>query len=125
MFVLLVEDEPLIREIMSEALRDAGHDVLEMENGDVAIEMLRKPPKQFTILVTDFHMPGHADGSQVAAHVRQMHPAIPVIIMSGRPDIFKASWRTDLGYVFMKKPYLPSALVKRIRDMTNSTNTNA
>jgi len=110
---------------MSEALREAGRDVLEMENGDVAIEMVRKPSKQFTILVTDFHMPGHTDGSQVAALVRETHPAIPVIIVSGRPDIFKAAWSSELGYVFMKKPYLPSQLVKLVDTLVGPVKENS
>lgn len=112
--VLLVEDEPLIREIMAEVLRDAGYEVLEMESGDVAVEMLRDPPANFSILVTDFHMPGDADGSQVASRLRERHPGIPVIIVSGRPDILRAAWRTDLGYHFMRKPFLPSDLAKLV-----------
>ena len=117
MCVLLVEDEPLIREIMSESLQDAGYEVLEVENGDVAVALMHRPPRKFSLLVTEFHMPGDVDGSQVAARVRQLIPAIPVIIASGRPEALRASWQTELGYRLLKKPYLPSDLVRLARSL--------
>ena len=117
MRVLLVEDEFLIREIMSESLRDAGYEVVDVENGQVAVELMRQPPKQFSLLVTDFHMPGDVDGSQVASKLRETHPSIPVIIVSGRPDVMKASWQTQFGYRLLKKPFLPSDLTKLVRSM--------
>ena len=117
MCVLLVEDEPLIREIMSESLQDAGYEVLEAASGDIAVALMREPPRTFSLLVTDFHMPGDADGSQVAARVRQLIPKIPVIIASGRPEALKASWQTELGYRLLKKPYLPSDLIRLARSL--------
>jgi CheY-like chemotaxis protein len=110
--VLLVEDERLIREVVAETLRDAGHDVLDVENGMVAVELMRKPPKHFTALVTDFHMPGDMDGSKVAARVRRAFPDIPVIIVSGRPEVLQAEWRARFNYHLLCKPYLPSDLVR-------------
>jgi len=113
--VLLVEDEIMIRDIMEESLLDAGYDVVSVANGLVAAELMRKPPRRFTALVTDFHMPGDMDGSQVAAMVRHSFPRIPVIIASGRPEVLNADWQTDHGYRLLKKPYLPSDLVKLLR----------
>jgi hypothetical protein len=60
-------------------------------------------------------MPGDMDGSQVAAMVRHSFPRIPVIIASGRPEVLNADWQTDHGYRLLKKPYLPSDLVKLLR----------
>ncbi len=117
MCVLLVEDELMIREVMAETLQDAGFEVLEARNGDSALELLRNPPRKFTILVTDFHMPGDADGAQVAARIRSLIPAIPVIIATGRPEVLKASWREDFGYHLLKKPYLPSHLVQLVHSL--------
>jgi len=103
---------------MSEALRDAGFDVVDAENGPRAVELVRHPPKPFTILVTDFHMPGNMDGAEVAAHVRAILPGIPVIIISGRPDVMRPSWQTEQGYALLKKPFVPSALLKLVNEMT-------
>lgn len=117
MCVLLVEDEPLIREIMSECLQDAGYDVMEVENGDTAVELIKHPPCVFTILITDFHMPGDADGSIVAAQIRLMDANIPVVIASGRPEALQPAWQANLGYKLLRKPYLPSQLIKLVESL--------
>ncbi len=118
MCVLLVEDEPLIRELMSECLRDAGYEVIDVENGAGAQEILRDSSRALTILVTDFHMPGDLDGSQVATQVQAVFPGLPVVIVSGRPEVFQSSWQHTLGYTLMKKPYRPSELIRVVRSLT-------
>ena len=77
MCVLLVEDEPTIREVMAETLQDAGFDVYEAPDGDSALALLSDTPRKFTILVTDFHMPGQADGGHVAAPTRTYRSSSP------------------------------------------------
>ena len=118
MRVLLVEDEPLIRELMTESLRDAGYEVIDVENGAEAREVVRNQPEPLSILVTDFHMPGDMDGSEVAAQVRAVFPGLPVVIVSGRPEVFQSTWQHTLGYTLMKKPYRPSELVRLVRSLT-------
>ncbi|MGI4976829.1 MAG: response regulator [Janthinobacterium lividum] len=116
--MLLVEDEPVIREIMAESLVDAGYDVVEAASGDEAMALIRARIHAFTILVTDFHMPGDSNGADVAACLRVEYPGLPVVIASGRPDVFKPAWRTELGYGLLRKPYVPRELVALIRQMT-------
>ena len=118
MCVLFVEDEPVIREIMSESLADAGFDVVEASSGDEAMEIIRTRTHPFSILVTDFHMPGTANGADVAACLRVEYPGLPVVIASSRPDVFKPAWRSELGYGLLRKPYVPRELVALIRTMT-------
>ena len=115
--VLLVEDELLIREVMSESLQDAGYQVMEVENGDLALEMRNQPPCDFRLLVTDFHMPGLANGSAVAARMRAINPKIPVVIASGQPEVLQSTWQRDHGYELLKKPYLPSQLLAIVRSL--------
>ncbi len=103
---------------MSETLRDAGYQVIDVENGDRARDVVLNPPTALSILVTDFHMPGDLDGSQVAAQVRAAYPGLPVVIVSGRPEVFQSSWQHTLGYTLMKKPYRPSELVRLVRSLT-------
>jgi len=117
MCVLLVEDDALIREIMSETLQDAGYEVIEAEHGVAALQMLESPPRAFTVVLTDFHMPGDVDGSHVAERARAAFPGIPVIIASGRPDVLQPTWQTELGYRLLKKPYLPSELVRVVQSL--------
>ncbi len=118
MFVLLVEDEALIREIMAESLADAGYGVIEAGTGDEAIALIRGHAHEFGIVVTDFHMPGAATGADVAACLGVEYPGIPVVIVSGRPDVFRVGWQSRLGYGLLRKPYVARDLVAIIRRMT-------
>ncbi len=117
MCVLLVEDEPLIREIMSESLREAGYDVMEAADGPQAVALLAGSAKRITILVTDFHMPGGLDGAQIASRFRSLSPGAPVVIATGRPDVIQRAWHDDLGYGLLRKPYLASELIDMVRGL--------
>lgn len=116
--ILLVEDEPLIREIMAESLEDAGFAVIQASTGDEAISVIQSNVVTITALVTDFHMPGSADGADVAFCIRQKWPDLPVVIASGRPDIMKLSWKEENGYRLLRKPYGPRQLIGMLRELT-------
>ena len=120
MCVLLVEDEDLIREIMVECLEDAGFAVVQVSTGDEAISVIRSEQVAITALVTDFHMPGDADGGDVAYCIRQKWPAMPVIIASGRPDVLKKSWQTEHGYRLLKKPFGPRQLIDVLKELATA-----
>ena len=118
MCVLLVEDEPLIREIMAESLEDAGFEVIRAATGDEAISVIHSAQVTITALVTDFHMPGDADGGDVANCIRHKWPEMPVVIASGRPDIMKLSWQAEKGYRLLRKPYGPRQLIGVLKELT-------
>ncbi len=107
--LLVVEDEFLIRLTLSEALIDAGYDVLEAADADEALQHLTDTaPRPIQLLLTDVQLPGPVDGHGLAARVRQVLPDLPVIFTTGRPDPATAgSARRD---VFIAKPYLPSEM---------------
>jgi CheY-like chemotaxis protein len=109
--ILLVEDEPLIRMIMAEALEDEGLTVVQAENGDVAAELI-DGSNGYDALLTDIHMPGQRDGVAVAAHYRERHPAAPIIYMSGRPDALRRAAPLGPREVLLHKPYAPSDLMR-------------
>jgi CheY-like chemotaxis protein len=116
--ILLVEDESLIREIMAECLEDAGYVVIQAATGDEALFVIQESPATITALVTDFHMPGKADGADVAHHIREKWPGIPVVIASGRPDILQQAWQVKFGYGLLIKPYGPRQLIRMLKEMT-------
>ncbi len=115
--LLLVEDEFLIRLTLSEALSDAGYEVLEAADADEALRQMsgRAAGAAVKLLLTDVQLPGPIDGHALAARAREQAPDLPVIFMTGRPDPGHAGL---LGRdVFIAKPYLPSevcAAVDRI-----------
>jgi CheY-like chemotaxis protein len=96
--VLLVEDDPLIRFAMAEALRDLGVTVIEASTADEAWEYL-KTETTVDLVFTDHRMPGSMSGAELARRIRKAHPAMMVIVTSGDWD--DADWTEPV----LRKPY--------------------
>ena len=119
MCVLLVEDEDLIREIMVEGLQLADYDVIEAANSTMALDIICKLPDPPSMLITDFHMPDGINGFELATQVRTIWPWLPVVIVSGRPEVFRSAWQHDHDYQLIKKPYLPSDLIQVVKSLAS------
>jgi DNA-binding NtrC family response regulator len=119
MSVLLVEDEWLIRTIMSEELIDAGFEVKSFETGDDAMVELSASHPDFEVLVTDIHMPGQTDGIALAKSVRARFPNVAIIYTTGRPDALARAHLPGGNVVTLVKPYKPSRLIEAIRNVLN------
>jgi CheY-like chemotaxis protein len=85
--VLLVDDEELLRRLLSRMLVEAGFGVVEAENGARALERARRIDGALRLVVTDIHMPV-MDGIEFARQFRPLHPAVPILFITGRdlPD---------------------------------------
>ncbi len=103
--VLLVEDEPLISEIVIEALEEQGFKVEAVENADDALRRLMSG-LPIDILFTDLNLPGPMDGGALAQRARELHPGLPVIYTSGRPSKMDELDPVE-GSMFVGKPYNP------------------
>ncbi len=81
--VALVEDDVMVREVLTEALRGAGHRVIACRDSE---ECLRALPRagQRVVLVTDMMLPG-SSGRALADEFRRRHPGQPVIFVTGLP----------------------------------------
>jgi len=115
MCILLVEDEDLIRETIADALDYHGFEVSEAHTGDHAARLIENPPKVFSLLITDIHMPGQRTGIEVARLVRQYHPVLPIIYTTGRPDILKSIGPLGEREAVVLKPYTSIQLVRTVR----------
>jgi CheY-like chemotaxis protein len=93
-----VEDEPLIRFAVAEALRDEGASVVEAATADEAWEYLTGGDP-VDLIFTDHRMPGAMSGAQLAARVRQNFPYIAIVIASGDLD------QRETPESVLKKPY--------------------
>jgi CheY-like chemotaxis protein len=113
--VLLVEDEPLVRMTAADELEEAGFQVLEAANADVAIAVLETRSEEVQVLFTDVDMPGSMDGLELAEQVHQRWPHVLLLISSGyarpHPDEIPDHGR------FMPKPYYGPTLVRHITEM--------
>ena len=74
MRILMVEDDPRIREIVVEALREEGYNVIHASSGEEALACCRQWVAD--VLVTDIKLPGQMDGWQIAERCRERHPVI-------------------------------------------------
>jgi CheY-like chemotaxis protein len=99
--ILVVEDEPLIRFAIAEALRDEGASVIEAATADEAWRYL-SAGASLDLIFTDHRMPGSMTGAQLAVRVRRQYPSVEVVVTSGAFDA--SEWTEPIK----KKPYPPT-----------------
>ena len=110
--ILVVEEEAAERVAIAEHLGEAGFDVVEAEDTDEALAVLERR-SDVRGLVTDAHLPGRLEGSELARVVRDRFPSVTVVLMSGHSDL-----RDDEmpgGVEFISKPYLFDRLAPTLR----------
>ncbi|PQM62497.1 MAG: sigma-54-dependent Fis family transcriptional regulator [Rhodobacteraceae bacterium] len=104
-YILVVDDEKDIRELIGEILVDDGHEVRLAENSEEAINFINKTPPQLLILdiwLKDSKM----DGIEILKSVKQNNPTVPVVIISGHGNIKIAVAAVKQGaYDFIEKPF--------------------
>lgn len=105
--ILVVEDQVLVRLPIADALREAGLTVIEAGSADEALAYL-DAGGMIDAVFSDIQMPGQVDGLQLARHLRQAMPTIPVVLTSGR---FEATDVHDIAR-FIQKPYSLAQVVK-------------
>jgi len=113
--LLIVEDEPNLREIARIFLEDYGYQVLEAVDVEAALRIATKFPDTIHLLLTDVIMP-RKSGRQLAEQVREMRPGIKVLFMSGYTDDMIV--RHDVlapGVALLQKPFNRTQLAKMIR----------
>ncbi len=115
--VLLVEDDDVVRALTRHVLQGSGYQVLEASNGKEAVRLAREHAEPIHLLVTDVVMP-YLGGRQVAEQVGVLKPGIKVLYCSGyTDDAVVRHGVLEAGTAFMQKPYSPSLLVQKVRDV--------
>jgi len=102
--ILVVDDEPSMRETLGVLLMSVGYDVDMAEDGISAVSQLnRRAPD---LIVTDLHMP-QMSGIELISHVRSRHPSISIVAMSGdyRGDAVPAGMIADRFYQKGQHPH--------------------
>jgi two-component system, cell cycle sensor histidine kinase and response regulator CckA len=119
--VLLVDDDPSLRKLMSEILSEGGYRVLEAANGQEAEFFVQKCIEgELHLLLTDVEMPGMG-GRELAQKVRILHPEVKVLFTSGYPDVSDTRNATlQPGTVFLQKPFSTGLLIHKVREVLES-----
>lgn len=113
--ILVVEDEQLLRSLAVDALRDAAYEVVEAEDGDSALLILRADAPAFHILFTDVHMPGTLNGVALAHETRRCWPWVGLLIASGQ--LMPKAHELPDGSRFLPKPYEMHHVLGHLRGM--------
>src|SRR5689334_17552579 len=100
--LLIADDEEFIRRGLSELLRRDGFLCVESESGSDALNKLSE--MEFDALISDIHMPGNA-GLEMIQQVRALSPALPVVLLTGRPSVETAARSVRLPVTaYLTKP---------------------
>lgn len=103
--VLVVDDEPDVRELLAECLQNNGLDVCAVADGESAVDAITRDPSRFGLVITDLQLPG-CDGLQVLRTVRQFNPSCAVVIVTGYASLHSAVEAVRLGaYDYLTKPF--------------------
>ena len=112
--ILVVDDEPIVRESIRDWLKDAGYTVATAETGEEALKMMET--QDFSILVMDVRLPGKT-GIQILKEIKALKPQIKSIVITAYPSADLAVEAMKLGAVdYLIKPIAPDELEKLIRE---------
>jgi CheY-like chemotaxis protein len=110
--ILVVEDDPKVRQVTVSALGSLNFKVREAENGDEAVAKLLEDAR-VDLVLSDVRMPGHLNGAELARQVQERWPHIKVLLTSGYVDIDEDLDQFDILY----KPYRMSELADRVQSV--------
>lgn len=113
--VLVVEDEVLIRMVISEYLRDCGYRVIEAASADEALLVLQQTDLKVDVVLSDVEMPGSMDGFGLAQWVRQHRKDLDIILVGNAARAADAAADLCESAPTLGKPYEPQVVVGRIR----------
>ena len=113
--ILVVEDEFLIRAMLSDYLQGCGFKVLEGSTADEAVAIIENIDVQIDLVLTDIRMPGSMDGFGLARWIRANRPGIQVILASGNVNKTDAAKELCENEPLFEKPYELEAVLAQIR----------
>jgi CheY-like chemotaxis protein len=110
--ILLVEDEPAVRQLFALALQRAGYHVYEARNGQEAIRIFDQHGDKIDLLLTDMRMP-YMGGAELAHQLRGRRRTLKLLCISGYPG----SLDDDLASDFLAKPFSRDDLLRKVREV--------
>ena len=119
--ILIIEDDPIMREALAEWLKGAGYGVRKAADGSAGLAAVKSAPP--ALVVTDIHMPG-TNGAMVIAELKREYPGIPVIAISG---LFNSGHGLDADAAIalgaaraLVKPFKRADLLRAVADLLGS-----
>jgi len=113
--VLVVDDEPPVRQFLRRTLEAEGFQVEEAHDGESALRLIQARTEPFDLVLTDLSMP-QIDGRQVSETLRRYRPSVAVLCMSADPDAVPYIESSDTPVRVLLKPFTPDDLYHAVRD---------
>ncbi len=121
--ILIVDDEPIMRESLSDWLGSQGYDVATAGDGEQALEMIKR--QDFGVVVMDLRLPG-ADGIKVLKEARKFKPELKGVIITAYPSVSSSTRAIRTGaYDYLVKPFAPEELEQLIKKSTGAETARA
>jgi two-component system cell cycle sensor histidine kinase/response regulator CckA len=115
--ILLVEDETPVRIFSNSALVGKGYTVLEAENAEAALRIIKEKGKEIDIIITDVVMPGMS-GPDMIKEIADDLPDVKVVFMSGYgEDAFIETFGSERKFNFLAKPYTLKQLATKVKEV--------
>jgi CheY-like chemotaxis protein len=116
--ILLVDDEEGVRRLIFAVLQANGYEVLEANNGSVALEAYEKNAHKIDLVLTDVVMP-QMNGFELGKKLAERNPALRILYMSGYRDN-SAVLAGELPPAFLHKPFTPDTLLNKVREVLDA-----
>jgi len=123
--VLIIDDDLVVREMAGDLLDFLGHKIVKAESGEEGVNLFRKTPDQFDLVLVDLIMPG-MNGVEVMKRIRAIRPNVRVVITSGVGQKNAAREMLNKGADgYLQKPYSLDAFRNIFRDILRNSEKNA
>ena len=113
---LIVEDDPMQREMICLLLEESDFEVIECESAEAAELVLERRPENLVLLMTDVQLAGNMNGAELAHVAKKCNPDIDVIVTSGKP----LHHALPEGVQFWKKPWAPLDVIREAEKMAQA-----
>jgi signal transduction histidine kinase len=115
--VCIVEDDPVLRMVISRTLKEQGYNILVAPDGKEALSLFKENPVSIDIVVTDIIMPG-MNGRTLVEHLMSLEPKLRVLYMSGyTDDVIAQHGVLEPETPFLQKPFTPRMLAEKMREI--------
>jgi PAS domain S-box-containing protein len=115
--VLVAEDDASLRQLTRIILESFGYSVISAEDGEDAITKFMEDRERISLVLLDMIMP-KKNGKEVSEAIRKVSPRIKILFTSGYTmDIIKTKELSEVGFDFIHKPFQPTDLLKKVREV--------